>query len=117
MRRPSWFLKGTCKILPLFVVGGCFLYILKLHFGFEECDRAKTPYVDLDRVRRAQQYASAVLQEQCRPSYAKKEMSRLFAEKYSVDISPFVRKNMNEDEALFKYKPPFGFHKFFDKLK
>lgn len=67
--------------------------------------------------QRAQQFASAALQEQCRPSYAKREMGRLFAEKYSMDISPFVRKNINEDEALFKYEPPFGFHKFFDKLK
>ncbi|XP_064509549.1 lactosylceramide alpha-2,3-sialyltransferase isoform X1 [Pseudopipra pipra] len=103
------------RVLVLFVVGGCFLYILKLRFGPEECDRTKMPYVDLDR--RAQQYASAALQEQCRPSYVKKEMSRLFAEKYSTDISPFVRKNVNEDEALFKYEPPFGFHKFFDKVK
>ncbi|KAM6346114.1 lactosylceramide alpha-2,3-sialyltransferase isoform 3-T3 [Podargus strigoides] len=105
------------RLLALFVVGGCFLYILKLRFGPEECDRTKMPYVDLDRVRRAQQYASAALQEQCRPSYVKKEMGKLFAEKYSMDISPFVRKNINEDEALFKYEPPFGFHKFFDKLK
>ncbi|XP_009708919.1 PREDICTED: lactosylceramide alpha-2,3-sialyltransferase-like, partial [Cariama cristata] len=117
MRRPSWFLKGTRKLLALFVVGGCFLYILKFHFGPEECDRTKMPYVDLDRVRRAQQYASAALQEQCRPSYVRKEMGKLFAEKYSMDISPFVRKNINEDEALFKYEPPFGFHKFLDKLK
>ncbi|XP_009469972.1 PREDICTED: lactosylceramide alpha-2,3-sialyltransferase [Nipponia nippon] len=117
MRRPSWFLKGTRKLLALFVVGACFLYILKVHFGPEECDRTKMPYVDLDRVRRAQQYASAALQEQCRPSYVKKEMRRLFAEKYSMDVSPFVRKNINEDEALFKYEPPFGFHKFSDKLK
>ncbi|KAK2539088.1 St3gal5 [Columba guinea] len=117
MRRRSWFLKGTRKLLALCVVGGCFLYILKLHFGPEECDRTKMPYVDLDRVRRAQQYASAALQEQCRPSYVKKEMGKLFAEKYSMDISPFVRKNINEDEALFKYGPPFGFYKYFDKLK
>lgn len=117
MRRPSWFLKGTRKILALTVVGGCFLYILKLHFGPEECDRTKMPYVDIDRVKRAQQFARATLQEQCRPSYAKREMRKLFAEKYSMDISPFVRKNVNEDEALFKYEPPFGFHKFFDKLK
>lgn len=39
------------RLLVLFVVGGCFLYILKLHFYPEECDRTKTPYVDLDRVR------------------------------------------------------------------
>lgn len=67
--------------------------------------------------QRAQQYASTALQEQCRPSYVKKEMGKLFAEKYRMDISPFVRKNVNEEEALFKYEPPFGFHKFFDKLK
>ncbi|XP_068799766.1 lactosylceramide alpha-2,3-sialyltransferase isoform X4 [Struthio camelus] len=105
------------RLFVLFVIGGCFLYILKLHFDPEECDRTKMPYVDLDRVKRAQQYASAVLQGQCRPSYAKKEMGKLFAEKYSMDISPFVRKNIKEDEALFKYEPPFGFHKFFDKLQ
>ncbi|XP_056346053.1 lactosylceramide alpha-2,3-sialyltransferase isoform X1 [Oenanthe melanoleuca] len=105
------------RILALFVVGGCFLYILKFHFGPEECDRTKMPYVDLDRVRRAQQFARATLQEQCRPSYAKTEMGKLFAEKYSMDISPFVRKNINEDEALFKYGPPFGFYQFSDKLK
>lgn len=34
-----------------------------------------------------------------------------------MDVSPFVKKNINEDETLFKYEPPFGFHKFFDKLK
>ncbi|XP_053921309.1 lactosylceramide alpha-2,3-sialyltransferase isoform X4 [Cuculus canorus] len=105
------------RFLALFLVGGCFLYILKLRFGPGECDRTKMPYVDLNRVRRAQQYASAVLQEQCRPSYVKKQMKKLFAEKYSMDISPFVRKNVNEDEALFKYEPPFGFHNFLDKLK
>ncbi|KAM6361628.1 lactosylceramide alpha-2,3-sialyltransferase isoform 3-T3 [Alca torda] len=105
------------RLLALFVVGGCFLYILKLSFGPEECDRTKMLYVDLDRVRRAQQYASTALQEQCRPSYVKKEMRKLFAEKYSMDVSPFVRKNTNDNESLFKYEPPFGFHKFFDKLK
>ncbi|XP_040554694.1 lactosylceramide alpha-2,3-sialyltransferase isoform X2 [Gallus gallus] len=105
------------RFLALFVIGGCFLYILKLHFYPEECDRTKTPYVDFDRVKRAQQYASAVLQEQCRPSYVKKAMGKLFAEKYSMDIPPFVGKNIDDDEALFKYGPPFGFHRFFDKLK
>ncbi|XP_053921307.1 lactosylceramide alpha-2,3-sialyltransferase isoform X2 [Cuculus canorus] len=77
----------------------------------------KTKLVFKRYSQRAQQYASAVLQEQCRPSYVKKQMKKLFAEKYSMDISPFVRKNVNEDEALFKYEPPFGFHNFLDKLK
>ncbi|XP_064007789.1 lactosylceramide alpha-2,3-sialyltransferase isoform X7 [Pogoniulus pusillus] len=104
------------SLVALSVVGGCFLYLLKLHFGPEECDRTKLPYVDLDRVRRAQQFTSATLWEQCRPAHVKKEMRRLFGEKYSMDMAPFVRKALHEDEALFKYEPPFGFHKFSDKL-
>lgn len=44
-------------------------------------------------------------------------MDRLFAEKYSVNIFPFVREDINRHEAVFKYKPPFGFHKNSDKLQ
>lgn len=43
-------------------------------------------------------------------------MDRLFAEKYSTNIFPFVREDINSHEAVFKYKPPFGFHKNSDKL-
>ncbi|XP_068023777.1 lactosylceramide alpha-2,3-sialyltransferase isoform X2 [Melanerpes formicivorus] len=104
------------SLVVLSVVGGCFLYFLKFRFGPEECDRTKLPYVDLHRVRKAQQFTSATLQEQCRPAHVKREMRRLFAEKYSMDMAPFVRKDLSEDEALFKYGPPFGFHKYSDKL-
>nr|XP_060625257.1 lactosylceramide alpha-2,3-sialyltransferase isoform X2 [Anolis sagrei ordinatus] len=67
--------------------------------------------------QRTQKYATQVLQAQCRPSFVKKEMSRLFGEKYSINASPFIRKDINAHEDIFKYEPPFGFHKFSEKLK
>ncbi|XP_074848386.1 lactosylceramide alpha-2,3-sialyltransferase isoform X2 [Carettochelys insculpta] len=107
----------TQKHVILFAVVVCFLYILKLHFGPEECDMKKMHYVDLERVKRAQNYAKVILQRECRPSFVKKEMDRLFAEKYSMNIFPFVREDINKHEDVFKYEPPFGFHKNADKLQ
>lgn len=92
----------------------CLLNCWKVALSFSPIPETEIVYVFFQR---AQQYASAVLQEQCRPSYVKKAMGKLFAEKYSMDIPPFVGKNIDDDEALFKYGPPFGFHRFFDKLK
>lgn len=40
----------------------------------------------------------------------------MFVDKYNMDTSPFVRKNVNMHKAVFKYEPPFGFHKFSEKL-
>ncbi|XP_054829139.1 lactosylceramide alpha-2,3-sialyltransferase isoform X2 [Eublepharis macularius] len=66
---------------------------------------------------RAMEYAEQVLQAKCRTSFVKKEMSRLFAEKYNKHTSPFVRKNVNTEKAIFKYEPPFGFHKLSERLQ
>lgn len=67
--------------------------------------------------QRAQKYAQQVLQAECRPSFAKKQMSRLFAEKYSKQTFPFLRKDVNAQTAAFKYEPPFGFRKLSKKLQ
>lgn len=117
MKRPSCFLKGTLKRVTLFAVVVCFLYILKLSFGPEECDMKKMHYVDPKRVKRAQKYAKLIQQGECRHSFVKKEMDRLFAEKYSANIFPFVREDIYRHEDVFKYKPPFGFHKNSHKLQ
>ncbi|XP_075787051.1 lactosylceramide alpha-2,3-sialyltransferase isoform X2 [Pelodiscus sinensis] len=101
----------------LFAVLVCFLYILKLSFGPEECDMKKMHYVDPERVKRAHTYAKLVWQRECRPSFVKKEMERLFAEKYSANVFPFVREDIKRHEDVFKYEPPFGFHKNSDKLQ
>ncbi|XP_053885527.1 lactosylceramide alpha-2,3-sialyltransferase isoform X1 [Malaclemys terrapin pileata] len=103
--------------VTLFAVVVCFLYILKLSFGPEECDTKKMHYVDPERVKRAQKYAKLIQQGECRPSFVKKEMDRLFAEKYSANIFPFVTEDIFRHEDVFKYKPPFGFHKNSHKLQ
>ncbi|XP_065453290.1 lactosylceramide alpha-2,3-sialyltransferase isoform X2 [Chrysemys picta bellii] len=103
--------------VTLFAVVVCFLYILKLSFGPEECDTKKMHYVDPERVKRAQKYAKLIQQGECRPSFVKKEMNRLFAEKYSANIFPFVTEDIFRHEDVFKYKPPFGFHKNSHKLQ
>ncbi|KAM7168986.1 lactosylceramide alpha-2,3-sialyltransferase isoform 1-T2 [Macrochelys suwanniensis] len=101
----------------LFAVVVYFFYILKLRFGPEECDMKKMHYVDPERVKRAQKYAKLIQQGECRPSFVKKEMDRLFADKYRANIFPFVRDDVYRHEAVFKYNPPFGFHKNSDKLQ
>uniref|UniRef100_A0A8D0G9D5 Lactosylceramide alpha-2,3-sialyltransferase n=1 Tax=Sphenodon punctatus TaxID=8508 RepID=A0A8D0G9D5_SPHPU len=116
MKRPSWFLKGTLKHFILLAVVTCILYVLKLSFGPEECDAKKMHCVDAKRIKRAQKYAKQVLQGECRQDFVKKEMGRLFEEKYSMNISPFVRREMETHEAVFQYEPPFGFQKFSSKL-
>ncbi|XP_019408680.1 PREDICTED: lactosylceramide alpha-2,3-sialyltransferase isoform X1 [Crocodylus porosus] len=93
----------------------CLLYILKLSWGPDACK--KIHYVDPQRVKRIQKYAKQVLQGECRSSFVKKEMSRVFSEKYGADIYPFVGENKHLDEAVFKYEPPFGFQKVSDRLQ
>ncbi|XP_053163311.1 lactosylceramide alpha-2,3-sialyltransferase isoform X2 [Hemicordylus capensis] len=117
MKRPSWFVKGTFKHVLLVVFGLSLLYTIKLAFDSEECDMMKIHYVSSEHAKRAQKYAEQVLQADCRPSFAKKEMSRLFAQKYNMNTSPFVREDVNAHKAVFKYDPPFGFHSFSEKLQ
>ncbi|XP_074141752.1 lactosylceramide alpha-2,3-sialyltransferase isoform X1 [Sminthopsis crassicaudata] len=116
MRRPSLLLKGILKCL-LLVFGVWILYILKLSYSAEECDMKRVHYVDPERVKRAQKYAHQVLQGECRPGFVKKEMERLFDQKYDMDSSPFVKENMEMNEDIYKYDPPFGFRKFSRKLQ
>ncbi|XP_053163315.1 lactosylceramide alpha-2,3-sialyltransferase isoform X3 [Hemicordylus capensis] len=110
--------KLVCKRHVLLVVFGLsLLYTIKLAFDSEECDMMKIHYVSSEHAKRAQKYAEQVLQADCRPSFAKKEMSRLFAQKYNMNTSPFVREDVNAHKAVFKYDPPFGFHSFSEKLQ
>ncbi|KAM6448238.1 lactosylceramide alpha-2,3-sialyltransferase [Liasis olivaceus] len=44
-------------------------------------------------------------------------MSKLFMNKYSMDVTPFINKDISAQPSLFKYDPPFGFHKFSEKLQ
>ncbi|XP_007477799.2 lactosylceramide alpha-2,3-sialyltransferase isoform X1 [Monodelphis domestica] len=116
MRRFNLLLKDFLKCF-LIVFGVWILYILKLNFTTEECDMKGAHHVDPKRVKRAQNYARQVLQGECRPDFAKKEMRRLFAQQYDVNASPFINENMELEEDLYRYDPPFGFRKFSYKLQ
>ncbi|XP_076990980.1 lactosylceramide alpha-2,3-sialyltransferase isoform X2 [Tamandua tetradactyla] len=116
MRRPSLLLKDILKC-TLLVFGLWILYILKVNYITEECDMKKLHYVDPDRVKRAQKFAQQVLQQECRPEFAKKSMVRLFERRYSADLLPFVKRAAQGHEAEYKYDPPFGFRKFSSKVQ
>ncbi|XP_036037493.1 lactosylceramide alpha-2,3-sialyltransferase isoform X1 [Onychomys torridus] len=116
MRRPSLLLKDILKC-TLVVFGVWLLYILKLNYTTEECDMKRMHYVDPDRIKRAQRYAQQVLENECRPSFAKKAMARLFEHRYSMNLEPFVQKVPRANEAELKYDPPFGFRKFSSKVQ
>lgn len=67
--------------------------------------------------QRAQKYAQQVLQEECRPKFAKQSMARLFEHRYSTDLPPFVQKAPQGNDAEYRYDPPFGFRKFSSKVQ
>ncbi|KAM5228400.1 lactosylceramide alpha-2,3-sialyltransferase isoform 2-T2 [Ctenodactylus gundi] len=116
MRRPSLLLKDILKC-TLLVFGVWILYILKLNYTAEECDMRKMHYVDPDRIKKAQRYAQQVLQQECRPKFAKTAMALLFEHRYSVDLAPFVQKSPRVSEAEYKFSPPFGFRTFSSKVQ
>lgn len=62
--------------------------------------------------QRAQKYTQEVLQKECRPRHAERTMAKLFEDKYSTNLEPFVQKVPTASEAELKYDPPFGFRKF-----
>nr|XP_020652728.1 lactosylceramide alpha-2,3-sialyltransferase isoform X1 [Pogona vitticeps] len=112
--KAKWVLK---RHVVLVVIGLCFIYMVKISFSSEECDMARIHYVNPEHAKRAQKYAEQILQAPCRPSFTKKEMSRLFLDKYNMNASPFIRKDVNTQQDVFKYEPPFGFNKFSEKLQ
>ncbi|XP_055396306.1 lactosylceramide alpha-2,3-sialyltransferase isoform X3 [Bubalus kerabau] len=117
MRRPNLLLKDILKCTLLVFGVWILFYILKLNHTTEECDMKRMPYMDPDRIKRAQQYAQQVLQKECRPQFAKRSMAQLFGSRYSLDLPPFVTKVSAESEAEYKYDPPFGFRKFSGKVQ
>ncbi|XP_020745107.1 lactosylceramide alpha-2,3-sialyltransferase isoform X1 [Odocoileus virginianus] len=117
MRRPNLLLKDILKCTLLVFGVWILFYILKLNHTTEECDMKRMPFMDPDRIKRAQQYAQQVLQKECRPQFAKRSMAQLFGSRYSLDLPPFVMKVPSESEAEYKYDPPFGFRKFSGKVQ
>ncbi|MEE6508372.1 hypothetical protein FKM82_020838 [Ascaphus truei] len=112
MKRPICFrLFFRCVTVSVFVL--CIIYIWRVGVNSETCDIRN---VNPDRIKRAQKFAKEVVQAKCRPAFAKTEMGRVFSNKYSKTISSFVKKTKDLNESLYKYRPPFGFYQYTEKL-
>ncbi|KAM9329482.1 lactosylceramide alpha-2,3-sialyltransferase [Gastrophryne carolinensis] len=72
--------------------------------------------VDPDHIKRAHSFTREVVGSQCRPAYARKEMERLFSNKYNLGLSSFVKKNKYLNDSIYEYGPPFGFRQYLNEL-
>ncbi|KAG8453361.1 hypothetical protein GDO86_000119 [Hymenochirus boettgeri] len=116
MKRPSYkyFLRGVLKCLTLSVFVLFFLYICKVGLDLQTCDVGEVNHAHM---KRAQMFARDVLQAQCRPDFAKNEMGRLFKDRYSKDLSCFVKRDDVLNDSMYKFRPPFGFRNNLDDLE
>lgn len=91
----------------------CILYICKVGLDTQTCDLRA---VDPGHIKRAHAFAKNVLEAKCRPAFARKEMDRLFSNKYNTGLLSFVKKNTYFNESFYQYGPPFGFRQYLKEL-
>ncbi|XP_069601020.1 lactosylceramide alpha-2,3-sialyltransferase [Ranitomeya imitator] len=115
MKRPTC--KFCCRIFFRFLlfVGfmTCILYICKVGLDAQTCDLR---VVDPNHLKNSHTFANGVLQEECKPGFAKKEMDRLFPNKFNMGLESFMKKSMALNESMYQYGPPFGFRQFLKEL-
>uniref|UniRef100_A0AAR2LV23 Lactosylceramide alpha-2,3-sialyltransferase n=2 Tax=Pygocentrus nattereri TaxID=42514 RepID=A0AAR2LV23_PYGNA len=73
-------------------------------------------FVDSSHRERVHSYVRSVLARECRPSFTRKKIEALYPTSSPV-AEPFLQKNSNLTEQMFKYPPPFGFLDMQHKLK
>uniref|UniRef100_A0A8C6XAZ3 Lactosylceramide alpha-2,3-sialyltransferase n=1 Tax=Naja naja TaxID=35670 RepID=A0A8C6XAZ3_NAJNA len=81
------------------------------------CHKSDSPIEHFHGLGRAQKYAKGILKAECRPSFAKTKWSKLFPNRYSADLLPFITKDIDAQSDLFQYPPPFGFRDLLEKLQ
>ncbi|KAG8591166.1 hypothetical protein GDO81_000072 [Engystomops pustulosus] len=121
MKRPTC--KCCCRvffrILFLICFTICFLYICKVGLDAETCDLR---VVDPKHIKcslspqNAHTFAKRVMEAQCRPEFARKEMDRRFRNRYNMGLESFVKKSKDLNESLYLYGPPFGFRQYLREL-
>ncbi|XP_069488273.1 lactosylceramide alpha-2,3-sialyltransferase isoform X2 [Ambystoma mexicanum] len=114
MKRPSCLFKLASRFAGVILLSLCIIYLVKLSLPPRRCDMKD---VAPQRIQRTQAYAKQVLEGQCRPAFVKREMDRLFQERYSMSLASFMRKSPHLNESSFKYGPPFGFHDYMYHLQ
>ncbi|XP_017330148.1 lactosylceramide alpha-2,3-sialyltransferase isoform X1 [Ictalurus punctatus] len=106
---------GRRCIVPLMVMGLIATGILKLPM-FTTNPKPVMMRVDPHHRERVHSFVRRVLAQECRPSFARKKIERMYSS--SVHVSePFLQKNSNITEKIFEYPPPFGFHNLQHKLQ
>lgn len=106
---------GRRCIVPLMVMGLIATGILKLPM-FTTNPKPVMVHVDPHHRERVHSFVRRVLAQECRPSFARKKIERMYSS--SVHVSePFLQKNSNITEKIFEYPPPFGFHNLQHKLQ
>uniref|UniRef100_W5UDN4 Lactosylceramide alpha-2,3-sialyltransferase n=1 Tax=Ictalurus punctatus TaxID=7998 RepID=W5UDN4_ICTPU len=106
---------GRRCIVPLMVMGLIATGILKLPM-FTTNPKPVMVRVDPHHRERVHSFVRRVLAQECRPSFARKKIERMYSS--SVHVSePFLQKNSNITEKIFEYPPPFGFHNLQHKLQ
>nr|XP_006629775.2 PREDICTED: lactosylceramide alpha-2,3-sialyltransferase isoform X1 [Lepisosteus oculatus]XP_015200482.1 PREDICTED: lactosylceramide alpha-2,3-sialyltransferase isoform X3 [Lepisosteus oculatus]XP_015200483.1 PREDICTED: lactosylceramide alpha-2,3-sialyltransferase isoform X1 [Lepisosteus oculatus]XP_015200484.1 PREDICTED: lactosylceramide alpha-2,3-sialyltransferase isoform X1 [Lepisosteus oculatus] len=71
--------------------------------------------VDPNHVKLVHSFVKQVLQRECKPSFARKEMEARFSTSIQVQ-DHFLSKNSQFTETIFQYPPPFGFKDLGGKL-
>ncbi|XP_066429089.1 lactosylceramide alpha-2,3-sialyltransferase [Eleutherodactylus coqui] len=89
------------------------LYICKVGLDAKPCDRRA---VDPDHIKNAHTFAKSIMEAQCRPGFARREMERLFGNKYNMDLEGFLKKNKSLNKSLYQYAPPFGFGQYLKEV-
>ncbi|KAG8137715.1 putative Lactosylceramide alpha-23-sialyltransferase protein, partial [Naja naja] len=81
----------------VFVIALCFIYLVKTKYEAKTCDTG-----GIHKVNR---------------EHAKTKWSKLFPNRYSADLLPFITKDIDAQSDLFQYPPPFGFRDLLEKLQ
>ncbi|XP_072519801.1 lactosylceramide alpha-2,3-sialyltransferase isoform X2 [Salminus brasiliensis] len=102
-------------LVPVMVLGLISVGFLKLPL-FNTNPKPVVMPVDHSHRERAHSFVRSVLARECRPSFTRKKIEAMYLSSLPV-TEPFLHKNSNLTEQMFKYPPPFGLLDMRHKLK
>ncbi|XP_066505542.1 lactosylceramide alpha-2,3-sialyltransferase isoform X2 [Hoplias malabaricus] len=102
-------------LFPLMVLGLLSVGFLWLSL-FNTNPKPVLVQVDPTHRERVHSYVKSVLSTECRPSFTRKKLETMYPTSATV-AEPFLKKNSNLTELMFKYPPPFGFLDMQHKIK
>ncbi|XP_061408891.1 lactosylceramide alpha-2,3-sialyltransferase [Lethenteron reissneri] len=114
-----------CRRFPGLVTAGClvcFFYVTLIQQSkYIQTDIWDNYKIDTRQLEVLHSFTKRVLDEPCRPGFARGLMTQLFPGRYHPELLPFISKNLSEmqsEEATgLRYDPPFGFRGQRDSLE